>query len=268
MALPPGPDRARRPGPPAPAADVAFERARRKRAEAELSRARRDLEVFAYSVAHDLRNPLQAVSGFTELLLDGDGLDDESRKLLERVATAGARMQSVIDSMLAFASPRRELKRRVVDLGALAREVANDLQHTDFERRVEWIVEDGVSSACDPVLVREALAHLLENAWRYTAPVERARIEFGVTERRGVRCFFVRDNGLGFDPSPNGELPVARYDLKASLDRTGIGLPAVRRILTRHGGSIDADSAPGRGATFHFTVGSPIERPEIPTPQP
>jgi signal transduction histidine kinase len=242
--------------------DAALERSRRKHAEAELARARRDLDIFAYSVAHDLRNPLQAVSGFTELLLDREGLDGESRELLERVAAAGARMQSVIDSMLAFASPRRELMRRVVDLGVLAREVAGELQESDPHRRVEWVLQEGISSACDPVLLREALARLLENAWKYTATVKDARIEFGATEHRGNRCFFVRDNGIGFDPVADGELPVARFDLKAPLDGTGMGLPTVRRILARHGGSIHAESAQGRGATFHFTVGSPIDRPE------
>jgi signal transduction histidine kinase len=230
--------------------------------EAELTRARRDLDIFAYSVAHDLRNPLQAVSGFTELLLDREDLDLESREMLERVAAAGARMQSVIDAMLAFANPRRELNRSVVDLGALARDVADELQRSNPDRRVEWIVEQGLASACDPVLVREALAHLLENAWKYTAVVEPARIEFGATERRGIQCLFVRDNGIGFDPVADGELPVARFDLKASLDGTGMGLPTVRRILARHGGSIGAESAPGRGATFHFTLGSPIARSE------
>jgi signal transduction histidine kinase len=268
VTIPHGGDRARRPGPAkaTASAEAALERARRKRAEAELARARRDLEVFAYSVAHDLRNPLQAISGFTDLLLDSERLDGESRELLQRVATAGARMQGVIDQMLVFAKPRRELKRRIVDLGLLAREVADELQRSDPARRVEWLLEEGVSSSCDPGLIREALVHLLENAWKYTAPVERARIEFGVTERRGLRTFFVRDNGIGFDMAADDELPVARFDLKAAFDGTGLGLPTVRRIVARHGGSIEATSAVGRGATFYFTAGSPIARPDTSRP--
>jgi light-regulated signal transduction histidine kinase (bacteriophytochrome) len=240
------------------------ERARRKRAESELKRAQRDLELFAYSVAHDLRTPLQAVSGFTELLLEDSrlGLDRGSNELLARIARAGTRMQDVIDQMLVFACPpRAALDRRVVDLSELARTVARDLALAEPEREVEWRIEDGVLSACDAARTRDLMANLLGNAWKYTRPVAAPRIEFGAAERGGHRRLFVRDNGVGFDGADEaGFLPVARSDPKAELDGTGIGLPTVRRILQLHGGAIAAESAPGRGATFYFTLGSPIAR--------
>jgi signal transduction histidine kinase len=245
-------------------AELEREKARRRQLESELRRARRDLEVFAYSVAHDLRTPLQAVAGFTGLLLEDRRLqlDAEASDLLARIARAGARMQGVIDQILAFACPKRiALERRVVDLSELAREVARHLELSRPERKVEWVIEEGVLSACDVELIREVMTNLLGNAWKYTEPVARARVEFGVAEQNGVRSFFVRDNGVGFDADDEeGFLPVARFDLKADLDGVGIGLPTVKRILELHGGSIAAQSAGGCGATFYFTVGSPIAR--------
>jgi light-regulated signal transduction histidine kinase (bacteriophytochrome) len=247
-----------------PDLELRREKARRERAECDLARARRDLEVFAYSVAHDLRTPLQAIVGFADLLLEPPRpeLDRESNEMLARIAQAGTRMQQVIDRMLAFACPpRAALERRVVDLSKLAHDVADELVRAEPGRRVEWEIEPGVHSACDVDRARDVVANLLGNAWKYTAPVARPRIEFGVAERRGARTLFVRDNGVGFDGAGEGGfLPVARFDLKAALDSTGVGLPTVQRILELHGGSIAARSAPGQGATFYFTLGSPIAR--------
>lgn len=237
--------------------------ARRRRAEAELARARRDLEVFAYSLAHDLRTPLQAVSGFAQILLEEQRPSFGARsELLERIALAGARMQTVIDQMLAFAQPaKQDLPRRVVDLGDLAQEVAQRLQDEEPSRNVTWAIRRGIRCACNAALLREALTHLLANAWKYTTPVERPRIEFGVLRDRGGRRIFVRDNGIGFAfcKEDADHLPIARLDRGATLDGIGIGIPTARRIIERHGGTLRARSAPGRGALFTFTLGSPIE---------
>lgn len=248
-----------------PAVERALQReiGRRRRAEADLERARRDLEIFAYSLAHDLRTPLQAVSGFTQILLEEQrsalGAHGE---LLERIAHAGARMQSVIDQMLAFAQPRDgEIDRYVVDLSRLGGEIAEQLQAEHPSRQVDWVIDPGLRCACNRELLREALTHLLSNSWKYTASKERPRIEFGAARIRGVRRLFVRDNGIGFTPSTADarRLPVARSDPQAALDGLGIGLPTARRIIERHGGSLEAAGGPGQGAVFCFTLGSPIE---------
>ncbi|MBP8980731.1 MAG: PAS domain S-box protein [Syntrophobacterales bacterium] len=228
---------------------------------ARLEEANRELEAFSYSVSHDLRAPLRSIEGFSQALLDDCGTDltPVGRDHVERVIRAARRMGLLIENLLMLSRvTRAEMKSEDVDLSALVREIAAGLRQTAVPDGVEFSAQEGVVVRGDPNLLRVMMNNLLDNAWKFTGRTERPRIEFGVTAKDGERVYFVRDNGAGFDMSQAGNLFAAFQRLHSSGDfpGTGIGLATVRRIVNRHGGRIWAESAPGQGAVFYFTLPS------------
>ncbi|MBI4517749.1 MAG: PAS domain S-box protein [Deltaproteobacteria bacterium] len=226
---------------------------------AELEAANRELEAFSHSVAHDLRAPLRHIDGFTKMLLEdcAPQLDAQGRQYLQRVREGSQRMEALITDLLALSRvARSEMHWQDVDLSALARTVAADLQKTQPDRQVEFVIGDGVVVHGDAGLLQAALENLLGNAWKYTSKHPRARIEFGRTEEHGQPVYFVRDDGAGFDMTHASKLFAAfqRLHSSAEFEGTGVGLATVARIVHRHRGRIWAESAVGRGATFFFTL--------------
>jgi light-regulated signal transduction histidine kinase (bacteriophytochrome) len=225
----------------------------------DLSEAYDELDAFSYSVSHDLRAPLRRIDGFSQALLErcSAGLDEQSRSYLDSIRSNAQRMSQLIEDLLKLSHlARTEIARERVDLSALARSVAGDLYGRQPERQVEFDIADGVSEAADARMIRIALSNLMENAWKFTSSNPRARIEFGRSERDGQTVLFVRDDGIGFDMSQAPRLfaPFQRLHSSAGFEGTGIGLATVKRIIQRHGGRIWAESAPGKGATFFFTL--------------
>jgi light-regulated signal transduction histidine kinase (bacteriophytochrome) len=145
-----------------------------------------------------------------------------------------------------------------VDLSALARAVTTELQNTQPERQVEFVIADGVVVEGDAGLLRTALENLLGNAWKYTSKHATGRIEFGVSQQDGQPVYFVRDDGTGFDMAYVGKLFGAFQRLHAAdeFEGTGIGLATVQRIIHRHGGRVWAEGAVEHGATFYFSLGT------------
>jgi PAS domain S-box-containing protein len=226
-----------------------------------LQAANRELEAFSYSVSHDLRAPLRAISGFTELLAEGhlDRLDHEARGYLERVRAASQRMSRLIDDLMNLSRiARMELKRERVDLSRLALEVIAELQESEPQRAVHVRVTPGLSAHADRGLTQIVLANLLGNAWKFTVKRPTPSISFGTTQRDGATWFFVRDNGAGFDMQRADKLfaPFQRLHAEQEFAGTGIGLALVQRIVHRHGGTVAAESAEGEGTTIYFTFGS------------
>lgn len=221
----------------------------------------RELEAFAWSVSHDLRNPLRAVAMFRQLLADHleAGGDDEARLYLRRMDQGLVSMEELIDQLMALARVSRvALVMAPVDLGALAREVLADLRIQSPERVVNVVIEDGLLCTGDASLLRQLMDNLLGNAWKFTARSPAAEIRVG---RLAVAAgespvFFVADNGAGFDMKFAERLfePFERLHADEDFPGTGIGLATVQRVLARHGGRIWADAAVGRGATFYFVV--------------
>ncbi len=227
---------------------------------AQLEVANRELESFSYSVSHDLRAPLRAIDGFSQALLEdyADRLDGEGKDHLRRVRAAAQRMAGLIDALLTLARvTRAEMRREPVDLSALARAIAAELQRQAPERQAEFVVADGLCVEGDSRLLQAALENLLGNAWKFTSKCRNARIEFGIARQlNGQRAYVVRDNGAGFDITYADKLFGAfqRLHAMSEFGGTGIGLATVQRIIHRHGGRVWAEGAVDQGAAFYFTL--------------
>ena len=230
---------------------------------AELELANSNLEAFSYSVAHDLRAPLRALSGFGDALLEdyGDRLDEAGRGYVGRIQAASGQMASLIDDLLVLSRVSRvDMTLEPVDLSAEAAAIAGELHSRDRGRRIRFIIADGVRVTADRSLIRTVVQNLLENAWKFTAKRDGAVIEFASAAAEDGRvCCYVRDNGAGFDPAYASKLfkPFERLHNTAEFPGTGIGLASVARIVERHGGRVWAQGAVGHGATFYFTLAAP-----------
>jgi PAS domain S-box-containing protein len=221
--------------------------------------ANHELEAFSYSVAHDLRAPLRAIDGFSQAILEdcADRLDEVGRNHLERVRASATRMAELIDALLGLARlARTEVHFEPVDLSALAAQVVEDLRHQSPDRNVAVEITPALAARGDPRILRVVIDNLLRNAFKFTAKKARATIAFGATFRSGVPVFFVKDDGVGFDPRYKDKLFGAFQRLHDAREfpGTGIGLATVERAVKRHGGRVWAESELGRGATFFFTL--------------
>jgi len=235
------------------------------RSNTELIAANKELEAFSYSVSHDLRAPLRSIDGFSLALLEDyeEKLDAEGKDNLHRVRAATQRMGVLIDDLLDLSRVTRAgMKMQKVDLSVMGRAVAAELENSQPGRRTEFHIQEGLEAHADSNLMRIALENLLENAWKFTSKRESARIEFGQTNNNGSRVYFVRDDGAGFDSARATRLFGAfqRFHDKNDFPGTGVGLATVQRIVQRHGGRIWAESVPGKGATFYFTLLDASER--------
>ncbi|WP_433617607.1 response regulator [Dactylosporangium sp. CA-139114] len=237
--------------------EAAEERAARRFAEAraelveELEWRNRELEAFSGSVSHDLRSPLQTILSYSELL--AEEADGQTAQFLTRIHGAATRMNALIESLLQLARANRgQIQRSTVDLAALALDVVDELRQRDPSRTVRVTVASPMTAACDGDLVRAVYANLVGNAWKFTARTQDPVISIGCDGA----VFYVRDNGAGFPADRAEELfrPFGRLHDAAEFPGTGIGLTTVQRIIDRHGGRIWAESEPGRGATFSFTL--------------
>jgi len=226
---------------------------------ADLEAVNKELEAFVYSAAHDLRAPLRAIDGFSQMIVeDAAGrLDDDDKEHLQRVRAAAERMGALIDHLIELSRTARvDLVSERVDLSALAAAVLADLRRAAPERDVEAVVQPGLTVMADATLLEVILVNLLSNAWKFTSKRAPAHIEVGVTKAGGERAFFVRDDGVGFDGGKAEHLFGAfqRFHTPEEFPGDGIGLATVRRLVTRHGGRVWAESEPGKGATFYFTL--------------
>ena len=214
---------------------------------------------FSYTVSHDLRAPIRVVEGFARILKEDYGrlLDRIGNDHLDRVLSAAARMNSMIDALLSLSQlSTQPLQRQPVNLSQLALYVIDDLRRASPERDVVLHVQPGLVTQGDPTLLRMALENLLGNAWKYSARNPHAQIAFERVDENGRSAYVVRDNGAGFDMRFADRLFGVFQRLHSSGDfpGTGVGLASVRRIIRRHGGEIWAESEVGHGARFYFTL--------------
>lgn len=225
---------------------------------AQLEIAYKELEAFSYAVSHDLRAPLRSLSGFSKALLEdyGDKLDPTGKEYLQRIRKASDHMTHLIDHLLKLSRlTRGEMHVEEVDLSALAESILDEFRQLHPDRKVLCKVAKPVYAKGDRALLRIMLWNLMDNAWKFTTKKEEAKIEFGVLHSKGETVYFVRDNGIGFDPSRAEKLFEVFFRQHAEFEGTGIGLSTARRIVLRHGGRIWAEGKPNEGATFYFTLG-------------
>ena len=220
----------------------------------ELKTAVEELEAFCYSVSHDLRAPLRSVDGFCKALMEdyGSRLDEDGIGYLHRVRNASRRMDELISALLTLSRvTRAEINPQTVDLSAIAAGLRDDY---DPSHTSELTIDPDMTVSGDPRMMRSLLDNLIGNAYKFSGNVEHPSIAFGHNDG----TFFVKDNGAGFNPNYAGKLfqPFERLHTDREFPGTGIGLATAARIVRRHGGTIWAESEPGKGATFYFTIGA------------
>ncbi|MDO9433800.1 PAS domain-containing sensor histidine kinase [Hydrogenophaga sp.] len=227
----------------------------------QLLAANKDLESFSYSVSHDLRSPLRHISSFVSLLEEhlGGKCDEMSARYLSTIGNSARHMSQLIDGLLAFSRLGRSAVNLVaVDFTLLVDAVVNQIAHDTEGRIVDWVIAPDLPVVQgDALLLREVWANLLGNAYKYTRPRERSRIEVGWSMDPVVGyTFFVRDNGVGFDTKYAQKLfgVFQRLHRASEFEGTGIGLALTRRIIERHGGTIWAESRLGEGSAFYFSL--------------
>jgi len=225
----------------------------------QLQGANQELEAFAYSVSHDLRAPLRAMGSFSEALVEdfSDRLDDEARDYLNEIVLGSRHMGQLIDGLLTLSrSTRGELHCDRVDLSVMAHRIRGELEQSEPKRRMEWQVDQGLSTQGDARMIEVVMNNLLGNAWKYTSGMAQAEIRVYAEQDGNERYFCVADNGAGFDMAHAGKLfqPFQRLHRQDEFPGIGIGLATVQRIVHRHGGRIQGTGAPQKGAIFRFSL--------------
>jgi signal transduction histidine kinase len=233
----------------------------------ELRTANNDLEGFSYSVSHDLRAPLRAIDGFSQLLVDdkSKSISTETRHHLQRIRANVAHMASLIDDLLEFARcGRQSLDFGRLDMATLAKYAADQARNTRLNEAVMPTIEIGELPAArgDEGLIRQVWVNLLDNAVKYTSKVESPHIVVSGREEGERLVYEIRDNGVGFDSSYSSNLfgVFRRLHGAREYPGSGVGLAIVQRIVTRHGGEVWANAEPNKGATFSFSLPQPVLR--------
>lgn len=226
---------------------------------AELEAARRELDAFVHSASHELRAPLRAIRGFAAALEEdcGPQLDREGRDHLRRIHAGVERMTQMLDGLLSLSRlVRAEMTLENVQVGALARAVAQEVSGRHPQCPVQWRIAELPPARADRRLVQTVLEQLLENAVKFSAKRARADVSVEGVRQGAENLYRVRDNGVGFDPAQADKLftPFFRLHAASEYRGAGLGLAAVRRVVERHGGRVRAEGRPGEGATFFFTL--------------
>jgi PAS domain S-box-containing protein len=232
---------------------------------AELNTLNQELESFSYSVSHDLRAPLRHLDGFARILQDeyASHLPPDAIRYLNRITEAANRMGSLIDDLLALGRiGRKEITFRCASLDEIVNLAMADLPPGTESRSIEWKIGSLGEAECDAGLLKLVFSNLLSNAVKFTRSRQTAVIEIGKRQINGTSAFFVRDNGVGFEPKYADKLfgVFQRLHSQQEFEGTGIGLATVRRIVQRHGGEAWAESERDCGATFLFTLAADANR--------
>ncbi len=242
------------------AAKLAEEKLRER--SAQLAAANKELEAFAYSIAHDLRSPLRAIDGYSRMLLRAieDKLDDEGKGRFATLRDNVRKMGQLIDDLLAFSRlGRQTMSLSVINMTALVSQLWAECRPPDPGRQLELRLLPLPEAYCDLGLVKQVLTNLLLNAIKFTQSQETAIIEIGGKEEEGQIVYYVKDNGVGFDMRYRDKLfgVFQRLHGEEEFEGTGVGLAIVQRIVHRHGGRIWAEGKVGEGACFFFTLPAP-----------
>jgi len=227
---------------------------------AEAERVNKELESFSYSVSHDLRSPLRAMAGYSDILLEDyqHSLDDAGRDYLARIKNNSQKMGLLIDDLLNLTRINRgKMKKETVNMTEIAQELLKGYRQNDSNRNVIVDIDRDLTILGDSGMIRIMLDNLLGNAWKYSSKQEQAHIIFSKLITDNGECeFFIRDNGVGFDTKYTDNIfkDFQRLHSDKEFPGTGIGLATVKRVLDRHGGNIRVESQIGRGSSFYFII--------------
>ncbi len=226
---------------------------------ADLQRINAELEAFAHTAAHDLKTPLNGVTGYVQLLdrRYGRSLDPEFTRMTGRITQSARHMAELVNALLALSRvSMTELGLADVDLAVLAREIVDELRRQEPSRQVEFDAPEAMVANADAGLMRSLLGNLLGNAWKYSGQRDQAVIRIVAEPGPARLSFSISDNGAGFDASQPDRLfkPFERFHSLDEFEGTGIGLATCQRIVRRHGGQIEITSAPGQGTTVRVTL--------------
>ncbi|NCI49399.1 MEKHLA domain-containing protein [Sediminibacterium roseum] len=228
---------------------------------AQLAAANKELESFSYSVSHDLRAPLRGIDGWSLALMEDYGaqLEEKAKQYLGRIRSETQRMGDLIDDLLRLSQvSRQELKIARVNLSELVRNVSSRLQEQYKNRAFSFTIDDGLVVNGDEHLLEIMMNNLVGNACKFTSRQPLAEIHFGCSMDKNNKIYYVRDNGVGFEMKYAKNLfgPFQRMHRQTEFPGTGIGLAIVQRIVQQHRGTLWADAAVDKGATFYFTIPS------------
>lgn len=231
----------------------------RKKAEDKVKLLNQELEAFTYSVSHDLRAPLRSIVGYTQIIIEDyqDKLDDEGKRIAQIVVNSANRMGQLIDELLDFSRlGRKELLHVRVDMHALVKNMLQEMQEHEGDRELSVELKPLDSSKADSSMIRQVWENLLSNAFKYTRKKEAAQIEIGSYRDDKQICYYVRDNGAGFDMEYADKLfgVFQRLHKAEEFEGIGVGLALVKTIIKRHGGYVWGEGKINEGATFYFTI--------------
>ena len=230
-----------------------------------LEESNADLEAYAYTISHDLKNPIHATLGLCGLLQsESAGLGEQQKHFIELIESSIGSMAGQIDGLLQLSySSGGTLRHEEVNLSRLATEVIDELRVADPQRVVEVIIQPGLACAGDVHLLKSLLQNILSNAWKYTRNNPEARIIFSQhSTKSGKSVYRIEDNGVGFNMEKASRLfqPFQRQHKKEEFEGTGIGLATVKRIILRHHGQVWAESTPGKGTSLYFSLPRVVEK--------
>ncbi len=225
----------------------------------QLMVANAELEAFSYSVSHDLRAPLRAVSGYSRILKENyeSKLDAEGIRLLDRVIGSSKMMGQLIDDLLTFSGMgRKEVMNHSIDMKFLAESCIEELLQNNSVNKWRIHVHSLPSCEGDSGMIKQVWMNLISNALKYSAKTEKPEIEIGFKDDQFMHIYFVRDNGVGFEMEYAHKLfgVFQRLHSHEEFEGTGVGLALVKRIINKHNGDIWAEATPGKGATFYFSL--------------
>lgn len=239
--------------------DIESERFKVEQAKALLESVNKELEAFSYSVSHDLRAPLRAISGFSQAVIEdcAPRLDDEGRRYLGLIQENAHRMGRLIDDLLTFSRlGRQQMTTSKIDMETLAKSVFEELVAQVPGRKIKFTVQSVPSAYGDNSMIRQVLVNLLSNAIKFTRTREEAFIELGYLPELSNGTYYVKDNGVGFDMQYVNKLfgVFQRLHSVTEFEGTGVGLALVHRIITRHGGRVWAEGMVDQGAAIYFIL--------------
>jgi len=225
----------------------------------QLLLANKELEAFSYSVSHDLRAPLRAIIGFTNILVeDHEGsLNDEGRRVCGIISSSAEKLGKLIDDLLAFSRlSRGEIQISKMNMGKLIQTIFQELTTEKERNRIDFRVDALPQAIGDITMIKQVWINLLSNAIKYSARKERASIEIGAQKNENETIYYIRDNGIGFDMQFAGKLfgVFQRLHSTREYDGNGVGLAIVQRIVQKHGGRVWANGSIDEGAVFYITL--------------